>query len=41
VHVVTDAPAEFDQARHDHALNTLGFAFGWLTTVDDVVQAWA
>jgi ureidoacrylate peracid hydrolase len=41
VHVVTDATAEFDQARHDHALNTLGFAFGWLTTVDDVVQAWA
>ncbi|MCD9198715.1 cysteine hydrolase family protein [Aeromicrobium wangtongii] len=40
VHVVADACAEFEQARHDHALNTIGFTFGWVNTVDEVVQAW-
>lgn len=39
-HVVADACAEFEQSRHDHALNTMGFGFGWLTSVDDVVAAW-
>jgi nicotinamidase-related amidase len=41
VHVVSDATAEFETARHEHALNTIGFTFGWVTTVDDVVSAWS
>jgi ureidoacrylate peracid hydrolase len=41
VHVISDATAEFDQERHAHALNTIGFTFGWVNTVDDVVSAWA
>jgi ureidoacrylate peracid hydrolase len=41
VHVVSDATAEFEQARHEHALNTIGFTFGWVTTLDDVVAAWS
>lgn len=40
VHVVTDAVAEYDQTRHDVALGTIGFAFGWLTTTDEVAEAW-
>ena len=40
VHVVSDATAEFEQARHDHALNTIGFTFGWVNTVEDVRAAW-
>ncbi|MCK5891442.1 MAG: cysteine hydrolase [Aeromicrobium sp.] len=39
-HVVADACAEFEASRHDHALNTMGFGFGWLTSVDEVVAAW-
>lgn len=39
VHVVGDACAEYDPARHDHALNTIGFTFGWTNTVDEVVAA--
>ncbi len=41
VHVVTDAVAEYDQVRNDVALGTIGFAFGWLASVDDVAAAWA
>ncbi|WP_395103800.1 cysteine hydrolase family protein [Actinomadura sp. SCN-SB] len=41
VHVISDATAEFEKSRHDHALNTIGFAFGWVNTVDDVVRAWS
>lgn len=40
VHVVADACAEYDQTRHDVALGTMGFAFGWLTSTDEVVSAW-
>ena len=41
VHVPADACAEFEQARHDHALTTIGFTFGWVTSVDEVLAAWA
>ncbi|WP_127480180.1 cysteine hydrolase family protein [Nocardioides pantholopis] len=41
VHVATDAVAEYDQNRHEVALSTIGFTFGWLTSVDDVEAAWA
>lgn len=40
-YVVSDATAEYDPARHEHALTTIGFTFGWVTTVDDVVKAWS
>jgi ureidoacrylate peracid hydrolase len=40
-HVISDATAEFDKARHDYALHGIGFIFGWVNTVDDVVRAWA
>lgn len=40
-HVVSDATAEFDKARHDYALTGIGFIFGQVDTVDDVVRAWA
>ena len=39
-YVVSDATAEFEPARHDHALNTIGFTFGWISTVDEVLAAW-
>ena len=38
--VVADACAEYDQTRHEVALGTMGFAFSWLTSTDEVVQAW-
>lgn len=41
VHVAADATAEFDPARHEHALGTIGFAFGWVDSVDDVLGAWS
>ncbi|MEO9198752.1 MAG: isochorismatase family cysteine hydrolase [Antricoccus sp.] len=40
VHVVSDATAEYEKARHDHALNTIGLAFGWVNTVDEILAAW-
>lgn len=40
VHVISDATAEFEQARHDHALTTIGFTFGWVNTVAEVLDAW-
>lgn len=40
-YVARDATAEFEQARHDHALNTIGYLFGWVTTVEEVLAAWA
>lgn len=39
-YVVSDATAEYDPARHDHALTTIGFTFGWVTTMDDVLAGW-
>ncbi|UMG93685.1 isochorismatase family cysteine hydrolase [Nocardioides sp. TF02-7] len=41
VHVVSDAVAEYDPTRNEVALGTIGFAFGWLATTDEVVAAWA
>ena len=41
VHVPADACAEFEEVRHDHALTTIGFTFGWVTSVDDVLAAWS
>lgn len=41
VHVVSDACAEFEQARHDHALTAISLMFGWVTDVDEAVRAWA
>ncbi len=41
VHVVRDATAEFDPARHEHALTTIGFTFGWVDTLDEVLASWA
>lgn len=40
-YVVSDATAEYDPARHEHALNTIGFTFGWVTTVDAVLEGWS
>ena len=40
-HVISDATAEFDKDRHEHALTGVGFLFGWVNTVDDVLRAWA
>jgi ureidoacrylate peracid hydrolase len=40
VHVISDATAEYEKERHDHALNTIGFIFGWVDTVQDVLEAW-
>lgn len=41
VHVPSDAVAEYDPVRNDVALGTIGFAFGWVTTVDEVAAAWS
>ncbi len=41
VHVISDATAEFDQARHEHALTGIGFLFGWVNTLDEVLDAWS
>ncbi len=39
--VVGDATGELDQQRHEFALSTLGFGFGRVVNVDDVLGAWA
>lgn len=39
--VVSDATGELDRARHDAALATMGFGFGWITSVAEVRAAWA
>jgi len=41
VFVVSDATGELDKERHEHALNTLGFGFGWVVGSDEVTRAWA
>lgn len=41
VHVISDATAEYEKERHDHALNTIGFIFGWVDTVRDALDAWS
>jgi ureidoacrylate peracid hydrolase len=40
VFVVSDATGELDRARHDHALFTLAFGFGWVVPSGDVIEAW-
>jgi ureidoacrylate peracid hydrolase len=39
--VVSDATGELDPDRHRHALNTMGFGFGWVVTLDNVTAAWS
>ena len=41
VFVAGDACGELEKARHDMALNTLGFGFGWVVEIDDVLSAWS
>ena len=38
--VVSDATGELDRQRHDVALATLGFGFGWVAARTDVLAAW-
>jgi ureidoacrylate peracid hydrolase len=40
VHVVSDASAEWDDLKHQHALDVIGFIFGWVSTVDEVLDGW-
>jgi ureidoacrylate peracid hydrolase len=40
VFVVSDATGELEASRHEHALYTMGFGFGKVVTVEDVVDAW-
>ena len=40
VFVAGDACGELDQARHDMALNTIAFGFGWVNTIDEVIASW-
>jgi ureidoacrylate peracid hydrolase len=41
VFVAGDACGELDKDRHDMALATLGFGFGWVVDSDEAVSAWA
>jgi nicotinamidase-related amidase len=41
VFVVSDATGELDRGRHDHALFTIGFGFGWVVNTADVLEAWS
>jgi ureidoacrylate peracid hydrolase len=38
---VADACAETDAQRHENALQTIGFGFGWVTDIATVEKAWA
>ena len=38
---VRDACAETDAQRHENALQTLAFGFGWVVDADDVRAAWS
>jgi ureidoacrylate peracid hydrolase len=40
-YVATDATGDIAQSSHEGSLHIMGSMFGWLTTVDDVVAAWA
>ena len=39
--VVCDATAEFSAERHDHALNTIRYGFGWVVDARTVTGEWA
>lgn len=41
VFVAGDACGELDPSRHDTALQTIAFGFGWVTDVDGVASAWS
>jgi len=41
VFVAKDACGELDRSRHDTALQTIAFGFGWVTDVDGVEGAWS
>lgn len=38
--VARDATAEYDDRRHSVALETMGYLFGWVKTVDTIIAAW-
>ncbi|MDA8370695.1 MAG: cysteine hydrolase [Nocardiopsaceae bacterium] len=38
---VSDATGEFDRERHEHALTTISFGFGWVVDTATVSTAWA
>lgn len=39
-YVVEDATGEFDAHRHQHALEAIGFGFGWVVPRAEVLAAW-
>lgn len=39
--VAADATGELDSARHDHALFTIGFGFGWVAPREEIMRAWS
>ena len=39
--VARDATAEYDDQRHAVALETMGFMFGWVRAVDEIIESWA
>jgi nicotinamidase-related amidase len=39
--VASDAAAEIDPAKHDHALTTLEYAFCRVVTVDEILAGWS
>ena len=39
VFIVKDAVGELEQDRHEIALKTLAFGFGWVVSVDDIASA--
>ncbi len=41
VFVPGDACGELDPSRHDTALQTIAFGFGWVTDVEGIATAWA
>ena len=38
--VASDATAEYDDTRHSVALETMGYLFGWVDTVDAIIAGW-
>lgn len=38
--VASDATAEYDDTRHEVALGTMGYLFGWVKTVDEIIAGW-
>jgi ureidoacrylate peracid hydrolase len=40
-YTVSDATGEQSLERHNQALNTIAFGFGWVVTIADVLAGWA